>query len=117
MAEAYIYILQLKDNKYYVGFSENLEDRIVSHFSGDGSEWTKRHVPEKIIDVRSGGKILEKMVTLEFMCKFGWQNVRGGPWTACDLKNSPVCLRKSNQQPINVFFADEKENANQPAIT
>ena len=78
MVESVVYAIQLKDNHFYVGWSEKIEDRVVAHFSGDGAEFTKKYPPEKILDVRSGNKLLEKLVTLEFMIKYGWENVRGG---------------------------------------
>ena len=107
MSDGVVYVLQLKDGNYYIGWSENIEDRIVSHFTGAGSEFTKKHPPEKVLDVRAGGKLLEKLVTLEMMCQKGWQNVRGGPWTATDLKSPPVALRKSKAPPCDsVFYED-----------
>ena len=112
MVESFVYMLGLKDNIFYEGWSENIEDRIVAHFSGDGAEWTKKHPPEKILDVRPGNKLLEKLVTLEFMIKHGWENVRGGPWTACDLKSPPVPLRK-NKAPLSEssFYSDTKDGS------
>ena len=109
MEDGIVYVLQLKDCKFYVGWSENIEDRIVAHFSGEGSEWTKKHSPEKIIEVRHGGKLLEKLVTIEYMVKKGWENVRGGPWTACALKSAPVCMRRS----IKYFFTEDKKTEDQ----
>ena len=82
----------------------------MSHFTGEGSEWTKRHKAEKIIDIRSGGKLLEKCVTLEYMCLKGWNNVRGGPWTACDLKSPPVALRKGKPPLTESVFYDESDS-------
>jgi predicted GIY-YIG superfamily endonuclease len=35
-----IYILQLEDNKYYIGKTTQPEIRLVSHFNSDGSSWT-----------------------------------------------------------------------------
>ena len=112
MAEGVVYVLQLKQGKYYVGFSENIENRIVDHFIEEGAEWTKKYPPEKVLDVREGGKLLEKLVTLEFMCKFDWQNVRGGPWTACDLKSPPVALRRDKKQQCLTAFYDNKKGEN-----
>lgn len=42
-----IYILELKEGKYYVGKSNNPDDRISKHFTGNGSEWTKKYNPLK----------------------------------------------------------------------
>ncbi len=110
MSEGVVYVLQLKDETFYVGWSENIEDRILAHFSRDGAEWTKKHPPEKILDVRPGNKLLEKLVTLEFMIKHGWEKVRGGPWTACDLKSPPVALRKNKAHLSGSSFYDDKKD-------
>ena len=108
-----VYVLQLKDGNYYVGWSENVEDRIVAHFTGGGSEWTKKYAPEKVLDIREGGKLLEKLVTLEYMIKYGWEKTRGGPWTACDLKSPPVALRKSKEPPLcDSTFYEERKGSN-----
>ena len=113
MSEGFVYVLQLKNDNFYVGWSEVPEDRIVAHFSGEGSEWSKKHHPEKVLDVRPGGKMLEKLVTLEYMTKYHWTNVRGGPWTAVDLKSPPVAMRKNSTstQSMKIIFpkADNQE--------
>jgi putative endonuclease len=44
----YVYILQLKDNSYYHGFSENLKQRFTSHRNGI-VESTKNLRPLKLI--------------------------------------------------------------------
>lgn len=44
----YVYILQLKDNSYYHGFSENLKSRIINHQNGE-VESTKNFRPLKLI--------------------------------------------------------------------
>ncbi len=45
----YVYVLKsLKDNKLYIGFSENLEERIEHHNNGL-VESTKRRKPLKLI--------------------------------------------------------------------
>lgn len=44
----YVYILQLKDKSYYVGYSSNLKLRIVEHERGN-VESTKNLKPLKII--------------------------------------------------------------------
>jgi predicted GIY-YIG superfamily endonuclease len=47
-----IYILKLKNNKYYVGKSNDPQKRFKEHISGNGSSFTKKYKPisiEKII--------------------------------------------------------------------
>ena len=36
-----IYILKLENNKYYVGKTDNLEQRKQQHLNGSASSWTK----------------------------------------------------------------------------
>ena len=35
----FIYILQLENNKYYIGKTENPDFRLKSHFNSNGSVW------------------------------------------------------------------------------
>ena len=39
----YIYALELKQGKYYIGKTSNPNFRIESHFNSEGSGWTKKH--------------------------------------------------------------------------
>jgi predicted GIY-YIG superfamily endonuclease len=41
----FVYVLRLQDGKKYVGRTSNLRQCLNQHFSGDGSEWTKRYSP------------------------------------------------------------------------
>jgi cellular nucleic acid-binding protein len=76
-----IYVLELKSKKYYIGITENLEDRIRQHFNGKGSEWTKLYSPIKVLKtVVSNSKYDEDNITKEYMNKYGINNVRGGSY-------------------------------------
>ena len=77
-----IYVLKLINEKYYVGYSTHCDERIKNHFAGKGSSWTKLHHPISIIETFEGGKEEEREITLLYMKKFGWRNVRGAGWTA-----------------------------------
>lgn len=45
----YVYILQsLKDHEWYIGFTENIEQRVMEHNSGKNVS-TKNRVPFKLI--------------------------------------------------------------------
>ena len=37
----YVYILRTSDNSLYIGVTENPDERIATHNSGKGAEWTK----------------------------------------------------------------------------
>jgi len=83
-----LYVLKLDNDKYYIGITLNLNQRLSQHFSGDGSKWTKVHKPINVIEIQINNvdESLENKVTLEYMKKYGWENVRGGSYTRLDLK-------------------------------
>jgi len=88
---AYIYILQLQDNKYYVGKTDNIEKRKQEHMNGIASSWTKKYKPisvEKIIQKVSPYD--EDKYTLEYMGKYGISNVRGGIYVKEALDSSEI---------------------------
>ena len=73
-----IYILQLQDNKYYIGKTTQPEIRLESHFNSNGSSWTKKYKPIKVIDlIHDCDDFDEDKYTLKYMQKYGINNVRG----------------------------------------
>lgn len=46
---AFTYILQCSDGSYYVGSTENLEQRIKQHQAGHGCSYTKHHRPVLLV--------------------------------------------------------------------
>jgi len=81
----FIYVLQLKQNKFYVGKTENPDDRFKSHISGSGSAWTKKYKPIKTIELVEGDKYDEDKYVLKYMDKYGVDNVRGGSYSKINL--------------------------------
>jgi predicted GIY-YIG superfamily endonuclease len=76
-----IYVLKLENNKYYVGSTYNLNFRYAQHFCGAGAKWTKINKPISIEAVfPNAQKGLENKVTLEYIEKYGKDNVRGGSY-------------------------------------
>ena len=55
-----VYVLELENNKFYIGYSENVNNRLLNHFNGGGSTWTKLHKPVKLVECIIGDKLLEK---------------------------------------------------------
>ena len=90
-----IYALLLENSKYYVGHtSRALELRIEEHLSGKKkTSWLTLYKPIKIIESMEGDKKDEKALTLKYMLLYGWENVRGGPWTGKNV-NCPQDLTK-----------------------
>jgi predicted GIY-YIG superfamily endonuclease len=90
----YVYVWELEEGKFYVGWSENLSRRLDEHLSEEGAIWTKKYKPVSIMEVCRGDKSVEKQKTLEYMKLKGWENVRGGPWCYLDYKTVPPEVAK-----------------------
>lgn len=45
----YMYILECSDKSYYVGSTTDLDRRINQHNTGEGSEYTKKRLPVKLV--------------------------------------------------------------------
>ena len=86
-----IYVLKLKNNKYYVGKTTNPTYRLTDHFSEGGSAWTKQYKPITVHELRPDcSDSDEQIVTQEYMKKYGIENVRGGPWCQVSLSDETI---------------------------
>lgn len=81
-----IYTLELENGKIYVGRSRIPKQRILKHFQEEGSEWTKKYKPIKVLSQIKGDEFDEEKYTLIAMEKYGIDNVRGGSY--CQVKLS-----------------------------
>jgi len=89
----FIYILQLENNKYYIGKTENPDFRLKSHFNSNGSVWTKKYKPIKVLKLISNcNNFDEDKYTKEYMKKKGINNVRGGTYCKIKLDNDEINL-------------------------
>lgn len=94
-----LYILQLEDDKWYIGKTDDVQKRFEQHKSGKGSAWTKEYSPVKIHETRKITSVHdETTTTLDFMKKYGIDNVRGGAYCQVDIPNELESLIK---QQIN----------------
>ena len=78
-----IYILQLEDNspgtytpckgyKYYIGKTTQPDIRLESHFNSNGSSWTKKYKPIKVLEIIPNcDEFDEDKYTLKYMEKYG----------------------------------------------
>jgi predicted GIY-YIG superfamily endonuclease len=88
-----LYVLQLEDNKWYVGKSADVAKRFEQHKKGSGSAWTKEYAPIRIAETRKiTSPFDETNVTKEYMNKYGIDNVRGGAYTAVTLPDEQETL-------------------------
>jgi predicted GIY-YIG superfamily endonuclease len=82
-----VFILSLQDDKFYIGYGLSIDSDIRKHFNGFGCEWTKKYRPIKVLKkIRTRNLDETKKVTIEYINKYGWDNVRGYRWDKIDLK-------------------------------
>lgn len=88
-----VYVLKLKENKYYVGKTDCVKTRVAQHMKGLGSAWTRKYPPCEMVEVRENvGPFEEDVVTKEYMLKHGIESVRGGSYTQLKLNSDQYCL-------------------------
>jgi len=109
----YIYILKLKQGKYYIGKTTNPNIRIGNHFKSCGSTWTKRYRPVKVEKlIKTKDHFDEDKWTLKYMDKKGVNNVRGGSF--CQMKLTPdvesTILRMLNGSKDRCFKCGSTEH-------
>jgi len=86
MATTNVYVLKLKDGKYYVGKSADVQRRFKEHQKGNGSLWTRKYKPIEIECVHKNVSSFEEdKITKELMAKHGIDNVRGGTYVSEEL--------------------------------
>jgi hypothetical protein len=100
----YIYVLELEQNKYYVGKSskplnrtgEHIASTLFNDVSSSGSGWTRMYTPNKILEVHTSyDEFDEDLYTLRYMKNHGIDNVRGGSFCELNLsQNNIVTLEK-----------------------
>lgn len=84
----FIYVLKLKNNKYYVGKTSNPKIRLDNHFHLSGSKWTQKYTPLNIQEIIPNCEDFdEDKYTLKYMNEYGIDNVRGGSFCEINLTN------------------------------
>ena len=85
-----VYVLALKNGKYYVGSTSHLSTRLAAHDNATGSAWTSLYPPVRVMDVFEGNAFAETVKTKEMMEEYGIENVRGGPWCTQSIDPATV---------------------------
>ena len=79
----YVYIIQLEDNRFYVGTTCNPQFSMSRHFNAAGTPWTTKYNPIKIIEfIPDCDKYDEDKHVRRYMENYGIDRVRGGSF--CD---------------------------------
>ena len=92
----FIYVLQLEEGKYYIGKTNNPSFRMEKHFNSNGSAWTKKYKPIKLLElIPDCDDYDEDKYTRKYMDKYGIDNVRGGSF--CEIKLNENNIATLNQ--------------------
>ena len=95
-ARYFTYVLLLQDNKMYVGNTDNIYNRLLDHclMSASSSVWVRQHGPvQRVVEIsRDCSREDEMYKTMEYMCLFGWQNVRGASYCRPAMRAAPAAL-------------------------
>ena len=82
----FIYVLQLEQRKYYIGKTNNPTFRLENHFNSNGSAWSKKFRPTKVVElIPDCDDYDEDKYTKKYMAKYGIENVRGGSYVQLEL--------------------------------
>lgn len=57
--KGYMYILLCSNGQYYTGSTNNIEIRLAQHQSGEGSNFTRKHLPVKLVYLEEFNRIDE----------------------------------------------------------
>lgn len=117
-----IYVLQLQENKYYVGYTaRSMNERYHEHRVGEGSEWTRLYPPISVLEEKITSQIKspkelscpeEDRRTLEMIKRYGWDNVRGGQWCKINMQCPYMHLRALD----NKIAFEEQQRAKRRAL-
>jgi predicted GIY-YIG superfamily endonuclease len=89
----WLYVLKLKDDKYYVGTTTDLNTRFEAHWCGTAAAWTKKFPPVKVAAVyRDKSCFDEDAKVKELMSRFGMNEVRGGSYSFSVLTQEQISL-------------------------
>jgi HKD family nuclease len=87
-----VYVLKLENSKWYVGKTKDLKNRLKAHKSGSRSPWTQMNKIINVEEIFEDGDL--KTITLDYMKRYGWENVRGYAWSQWNMKQPPKELRE-----------------------
>jgi len=98
----FIYVLKLEQGKYYIGKTDNPQFRLENHYNGNGSAWTQKYKPLKVIKlIPNCDNYEENNTTIKYMDKYGTVNVRGGSFVKVTLDKSTLDVLEQMKNGTN----------------
>lgn len=98
----YIYAIKLEKDKYYIGKISNPQFLLQSNFDSNVSSQTKKYKPLKVIEIiQNCDDYDEDKITMQYMDKYGINNVRGGLFISVKLDKTTIDTLKKMINAIN----------------
>ena len=74
-----VYVLELENGYYYIGWTINLKRRLARHAHGKAIYWTKLHAPLKLLETFENATLrTEDEVAEQYIKQYTQEKVRGG---------------------------------------
>ena len=87
----FIYVLECASHKYYIGKTNNPKFRFEQHFTTNSTAWTTKYKPIRLYQlIPDCDDYDEDKYTLQYMEKYGINNVRGGSYSKLILDNNEI---------------------------
>ena len=106
----YIYLIELKSNKYFVELTDNVINSLKRDFCRFNYPWTRKYEPVKIIEIIMIEDIdinkLDEFVE-KYMKLYGIDNVRGGKYNTIKLESESILELKLIE---NNYIGDKNRN-------
>ena len=92
-----VYILRCQNDKYYVGYTTDLNRRFEQHLDlaqeGQGAKFTQKYKPIEVLEVHPGCDTFDEDKYVKIMmAKYGIDNVRGGSYSQLKLASHTMEL-------------------------
>jgi predicted GIY-YIG superfamily endonuclease len=86
-----VYVLKLSDNKWFIGKTYDIGKMYNAVLSGENSLWTQIYKPLYIHNIHyEVDDYKEEDVLMEYIDRYGIENVRGGKYEECVLSISQL---------------------------
>jgi len=81
----FIYVIRCAGDHIYVGRTNTPTDRIIDHFTENGSAWTIKWRPIELLEMFEADIWDEDKTVIKYMSKYGIEKVRGGTFSQIEL--------------------------------
>lgn len=114
MKKYYIFVLELEQNKYYLGFTIYNYFNFNHHFNSKEIRWTNKYRPIRLLELIYNCDTFDlDKYTIMYMSSYGIDNVRGGSFTDFELSGDTInVLRKMISVSQNTCYLCKSKNHN-----